>query len=78
MKGLTTRAAWKHGVIRWKKQDLSLWIVFQNIGGFSQEDEMAFKLAALHWFVTEKAVDIFGFMEANTCWDVLPPSHRLA
>jgi len=39
---------------------------------------MAFKLAALHQFVMEKEVDIFGFTEANTCWDMLPPNRRLA
>jgi len=55
-----------------------LWIVFQNISGFFQEEEMSIKLAALHQFVTEKEVNIFGFTEANTCWDVIPPPHRLA
>jgi len=35
---------------------------------------MVIKLAALHRFAMEKEVDIFGFTEANTCWDVIPAS----
>jgi len=55
-----------------KKQETTLCIVFQNIGGFQKEEEMDTKLEALCRFVMENEVDIFGFMEANTCWDVLP------
>jgi len=68
--------AW--GNLMGKKQDFSLRIVFQNVGGFSQEEEMALKLAAIHRFTVEHEVDVFGFTEANTCWDILPSSHRLA
>jgi len=39
---------------------------------------MDIKLEALRRFVTDKAVDVFSFTEANTCWDVLPESLRLA
>jgi len=61
-----------------KKQETTLQIVFQNIGSFQQDEEMEIKLEALCRFVTEKDVDIFSFTEANTCWDVLPETHRLA
>ena len=61
-----------------KKQETTLRIVFQNIGGFQQNEEMEAKLEVLRRFVTEKEVDIFGFTEANTCWDVLPDNLRLA
>ncbi len=39
---------------------------------------MDIKLEALRQFVTEKEVDIFGFTEANTCWDTLPENLWLA
>jgi len=55
-----------------KKQGATLQIAFQNIRGFSKEEEMEVKLEALHCFVIDKAIDIFGFTESNMCWDVLP------
>jgi len=61
-----------------KKLDTTLRIVFQNIGGFQKDEEMDLKLEALHRFVTEQEVDIFGFTKANTCWDLMPENRRLA
>jgi len=61
-----------------KKQETTIRIAFQNVGGFAQADEMDVKLEALRRFVTERQIDIFGFSESNTCWDVLDESKRLA
>ncbi len=61
-----------------KKQETTLWIAFQNIGSFQQDEEMALKLEALRRFTIEKEVDIFGFTEANTCWDVVSETNRPA
>jgi len=52
--------------------------MFPNVGGFSKDDDMVIKLEALHRTMTDRQIDIFGFMEANTCWDVVPEQQRLA
>jgi len=52
-------------------------IMFQNIGGFLQDEEMRIKLVALHRTMVDRQIDIFGFTEANTCWDVVPENQRL-
>jgi len=39
---------------------------------------MEVKLEALRRFVTERQIDIFGFSESNTCWDVLEESQCFA
>jgi len=61
-----------------KKQGLTLRIAFQNIGGFLKDDEMEMKFEAVRRFVTEHSIDIFGFTETNTCWDVLDEPLRPA
>jgi len=61
-----------------KKQGLTLWIAFQNIGGFLKDDEMDMKFEAVRRFITKHNIDIFGFTEMNTCWDVLDESMRPA
>jgi len=53
-------------------------IMFQNVGGFSKDDEMRIKLATLRRTIGDRQTDIFGFTEANTCWDVVPENQRLA
>jgi len=52
-------------------------IMFQNVGGFSKEDEMGIKLAAQRQTIGDQQMDIYGFTEANTCWDVVPDNQRL-
>jgi len=54
-----------------KKQETTIRIAFQNVSGFAQAEDMDVKLEALRRFVTERQIDIFGFSESNTCWDVL-------
>jgi len=61
-----------------KKQSTNLRILFQNVGGFSKDDDMGLKLEALRRTMTERQIDIFGFTESNTCWDVVPELQRLA
>jgi len=39
---------------------------------------MEVKLEALCHFVTERQINIFGFSESNTCWDVLEESQCFA
>jgi len=60
-----------------KKQQTTVRIAFQNIGGFLQEDDRAIKLETLRRMVTERKIDILGFTEPNTCWDLVPESMRL-
>jgi len=60
-----------------KKQASTLRIMFQNVGGFSKEEEMGIKLAALRRTIGDRQTDIFGFTEANTCWDVVADNLRL-
>jgi len=57
-----------------KKQETTICIAFQNVGGFAQAEDMDVKLEALRRFVTKRQIDIFGFSESNTCWDVLDES----
>jgi len=66
---------WGHSM---EKQLSTLKVMFQNIGGFSKEEEMEIKLEALQHIVIDWDTDIFGFTEANTCWDALPEEQRLA
>jgi len=61
-----------------KKQGMTLWIAFQNIGGFLQEEEMEMKLEAMWCFMSKREIDIMRFTEANTCWDLLPKSQCLS
>jgi len=61
-----------------KKQETTICIAFQNVDGFAQVDEMEVKLEVLWRFVTKQQIDIFGFSESNTCWDVLDKSKQLA
>jgi len=51
---------------------MTLWIAFQNIGGFLKEEDMEIKFEFLQCFITNRNIDVFGFAEANTCWDVVP------
>jgi len=48
-----------------------LWIAFQNIGGFLKEEEMEIKIESLWCFINDRNINVFRFMEANTCWDVV-------
>ena len=66
------------GNIMGKKPDTTLRIVFQNIGGFSKEEEMDLKFEAIRRVINDRNIDIFGFTEANTCWDVVPEEQRPA
>ena len=52
--------------------------MFQNVGRFLQDEDMRIKLVALHRTVIDRHIDIFGFTEANTCWDVVPEQQWLA
>ena len=49
-------------------------VLFQNIGGtgFLTEDKMEVKLEAMHRVVMDQSINILGFMESNTSWDLLP------
>jgi len=60
------------GTLDGEKQEMTLWIAFQNIGGFFKEEEMEVKLEALQHFMSLREIDVLGFTEANTCWDLLP------
>jgi len=60
-----------------KKGATAIRVVLQNVDGFSQDDNMDLKTELLRQFVTDQEVDVFGFTKANTCWDLLPPKHRL-
>jgi len=55
-----------------KRQTSTLCIMFQNVGGFSKVDKMEIKLEALQRTMTKRQIDIFGFMEVNTCWNIVP------
>jgi len=41
------------------------------------DDDMEVKLEVLRRFVIDYDIDIFGFTEANKCWDLLPENKRL-
>jgi len=60
-----------------KKGTTTIRLVLQNVDGFSQDENMDLKLELLHCFVTDHNIDAFGFTEANTCWDMLPPQQWL-
>jgi len=68
--------AW--GNIMGKKQDTTLRIAFQNISGFLKEEDMELKFESMWRFINDRNIDIFGFTEANTCWDVVPKAWRPA
>jgi len=72
------RSIGEWGTTLGKKQGLTLRIAFQNIGGFLKDDEMDIKFEAVRRFVTDHNIDIFGFTETNTCWDVLDDAQRPA
>jgi len=61
---------WSHSM--GTKQTSTVRVLFQNVGGFQQDEEMEVKLEALRCLMLDRDVDIFGFTESNTCWDVLP------
>jgi len=65
------------GVIIWRQQT-TVRIAFQNIGGFLQEEEREIKLESLWQTVIECQINILGFTEPNTCWDLLPDAMWLA
>jgi len=71
------RSAEQWGNIMGKKQTTTLRIAFQNIGGFLKDEEMEVKLETLRRFITDHNIDIFGFTEANKCWDLVPEAQRL-
>jgi len=66
------------GLLYGEKEDTTLWFVFQNIRGFLTDDEMDLKFEALQRFIMDHAVDIYGFTEMNTSWDLLPEKTRPA
>jgi len=43
-----------------------LQIAFQNIGSFLKEEDMEIKFEFLQCFITNRDIDVLGFMEANT------------
>jgi len=53
-------------------------VAFQNIGSFSQDEAMNLKFEVMHRFVTDCNIDIFGFTEMNTCWDLLSEQNQPA
>jgi len=53
-----------------EKHTTTLWVVFQNIGGFLKDKDMDVKLETLQCFITEKEIDIFGFTEVNKSGDL--------
>jgi len=53
-------------------------IVFQNIGGLLQNEEMKMKLEAMRHLVSERDIDTLGFTESNTWWDLFPESQQLS
>jgi len=65
------------GNILGKKGTTTIRLVLQNVDGFSQDENMDLKLELLRRFVTDHDIDAFGFTEANTCWDMLPPQQQL-
>jgi len=75
MKGLQTTEDQTSGENQWK--NTTLCIVFQNIGGFQKEEEMELKLESIWRLTTEWNIDIMGFTESNTCWDLLPDNQHL-
>jgi len=77
-KGQCTMGAQTSGETEWKKQCMTLRLAFQNVGGFLQDKEMAVKMEIVWWTVMDREIDILGFTESNTCWDLLPDNLRLA
>ncbi len=60
------------------KREKTIRIVFQNIAGLSQdEDVRAMKLDILRQWVNKNQVDIFGCIELGTCWDLEEYQNRL-
>jgi len=57
-----------------EKEDTTLCVVFQNIGGFLTDDEMDLKFKTLQRFIMDHAVDVY----MNTSWDLLPEKTRPA
>jgi len=60
-----------------KKGATTIRFILQNVDGSSQDDNMDLKMELLHRLITDQDVNVFGFTEANTCWDLLPPKLRL-
>jgi len=42
------------------------------------DEEMEVKLEAMHRMLMDQDIDIFGFTESNTSWDLLPEANRPA
>jgi len=42
------------------------------------DDDTRIKLVALCQTMIDRQIDIFGFTEANTCWDIVPENQQLA
>jgi len=53
-------------------------VLFQNVGGFSSDKEMEVKMEVLRRVVTDWDINIFGFTESYTSWDLLLDSQCLA
>jgi len=54
-----------------KKQHTTVCVLFQNIGRFQMAKEMEVKMEAMQCIVMERFIDILGFTESNTSWDLL-------
>jgi len=60
------------------KREKTIRIVFQNIAGLSQDEDIcAMKLDILHQWVNQNQVDIFGCIELGICWDLEEYQRRL-
>jgi len=77
MKQSQTQVSQFSGVTQWKKGATTIPFVLQKLDGFSQDDNMDLKMELLCQFIMDQEVNIFAFTKANTCWDLLPPKHRL-
>jgi len=59
-----------------KKQHNKIRICFQNIGGLITETDGDIKLQVLLQFTQQHQINIFGFAEHNTCWDLLQKTNK--
>jgi len=57
-----------------KQQDR---ICFQNVGGLITETDGDIKLQVLLQFTQQHQIDVFGFAEHNTCWDLLQKNEQI-
>jgi len=65
------------GSITGKKHHGNIRICFQNVGGLITETEGDLKLQVLLQFTQQQQIDVFGFAEHNTCWDLIHKNEQI-